>query len=155
MSKKKKDQAVYRFSIAKAIIYTILGVVITSLVIIPIPIVRILFVVFGLGAFAMGIGAFFKRRPQIILNHEHIYLGFDVKKKIPWKFVTHMSLRKETIEARSVWYLKIRTRRVKNGLTVHHKHEANLQLLNIDHKKFSDQVLNYSGTDLLNQEELV
>ena len=138
------EKVAYRNNPKKALAYIGVGFLMTvgSLIV---PLMRIVVFIIGLAVFFTGLGALIKRKPQIILDQEGIYIGFKVKEKLPWKIVDATSVRKEKIDDRMVWFLSVKTKQTKRGVIGYNVYQANLDLLKIDRDQLLEEINHFKS----------
>ncbi len=134
----------YKYNTKKALTYVLVGLGLTLGSII-VPVVRILVFIVGLMVTFTGLGALVRRKPQLLLDKEGLYIGFKIKRKIPWRFIDATSVKKEKVDDRLVWYLRVRTKSVKGGVIGYNNFEANLDLLKIDSYVLKEQLNHFRG----------
>lgn len=90
--------------------------------------------------FFTGLFSIFKRKAQLILSKESIYIGFKDKRKIPWGVINNIDVIQKKVDGIKTWHLVVRVKITKNGLTSYLHHEANLDLIKVNPEHLLDQI---------------
>ncbi len=140
------DKAIYKYSMQRALLYIGAGFIGLIISLLSIPIVSLFGFFFGVTLFIMGVTAFVKRKPQILIDEEGIYLGFKTKKKFNWKQIVAVNVFQEKVDSRMVWMIRIQTQRIRKGYTSSFSYKENLDLLSINKEKMMNEIHYFKKT---------
>jgi hypothetical protein len=151
-----EERIVYRNHVGRSLSYMVIGVLLLPLVMIKRLVGAIIFFA-GITVFFVGLGSLLRRKPQIVLDKDGIYIGFKEKVKLPWSKVTAAVVKKEDVDEgiRQVWMLKVKAKSKSGGREKYKVVNVNVEMLKVDGIKLQEEINHFRGRKVVEDSEFV